>query len=146
MPLTLTIVVASGGLVLCSSCFLVVRPTGTPLRIAAIRSVRLFTRRVLGAAASRAKAEASVVGTTVRSIRLFARRTLDALASEVKAEAVAVGVVGRMACVFARASLKLALFLFLGGVRKAQVVSKAQEDTRTNDRRAVGKERRKSLA
>ena len=146
MPLTLTMVVASGGLVLCSSLFLVVRPTGLPLRIAAIRSVRLFTRRVLGAAASRAKAEASVVGTTVRSFRLFARRILDALASEVKAEAVVVGVVSRVACSFARTSRRLTRFVFLGGVGEAQVVSKAQEDTRKNDRRAVGKERRKSLA
>ena len=88
MSLTLTLVVARGGLVPCSIRFLVACPRSIPPRTAATRSAWLSTRRVLGAVASRAKAEASVVGTTARSFSLFARRILDAPASEVKAEAV----------------------------------------------------------
>ena len=109
------------------------------------RSIRLFARRTLDALASEVKAEA-VVGVLVPVRGLFTRHTLVADATEVKAEAPAVRVVPRMRRSFARTSLRRSRFSLLGGVGTAQVVSKAREETRKNDERAVGEERKTSLA
>ena len=176
MPLTLTFVVARGGLVPCSIRVLGACPRSIPPRTGTTRSTWLFTRRVLEADASGAKAEARIVGLIIRCVRLFdrctleavatgvkaeavmiemvvpsiglfTRHTLDAAASDVKAEAWAGTGVPRVSIFFARTSLRRSRLSFLGVVGTAQVVSKAQEDTRNNDRRAVGEEKMKlSLA
>ena len=104
------------------------------------RCCRLFARRTLDAPASEVKAEAAV------GKGLFTRHTLDADASEVKAEAPAVGTVLRAKCFCVRISLERSLRLALVVVGTAQVVSKAQEDTKIKKTRAVGKERKQSLA
>ena len=107
--------------------------------------MRLFARRTLEAQATGVKAEAAV-GVLVPVRGLFTRRTLDADASEVKAEAPAIGTLVRAKCFFARISLERSLRLAFVVVGIAQVVSKAQEDTKIKKTRAVGKERKTSLA
>ena len=109
--------------------------------------IRLCARPTLDAAASGVKAEARSVRVNALTWWLLTRHILDAAASEVKTEALAVRGVSRVSCFFAKTLLRRSRRFVVGVVRTAQMVSKAQEDTKQNDGRAVGKEKIKlSLA